>query len=127
MKSLSEIVSSFMGTFNVGDYEAMLEFISDTAVYIDPNGIEHKGRAAVGEALAPGFAVSDSKSHYEVTATMIDEDQSMGLVTWTLLITAPDGTQSSIDGLDILHVRDGKITLKDAFCKANEIAVRQVA
>ncbi len=127
MKSLSEIVSAFMGTFNAGDYEAMLAFISDTAVYIDPHGIEHKGRAAIGNALAPGFAVSDSQSHYQVTSTLTDEEQSIALVTWTLLITAPDATESAIVGLDILHVRDGKIVRKDAFCKAGDLAVRQIA
>lgn len=127
MKSLSEIVSSFMGTFNAGDYEAMLAFLSDSAVYIDPHGIEHQGRTAIGDALAPGFAVSDSPSSYQITSTIVDEEQSMALVTWTLRLAAPDGAVSEIDGLDILHVRDGKIVRKEAFCKAGDLAVRQIA
>jgi len=127
MTRLSDIVSSFMATFNARDYEAMLAFVANGAVYLDPQGIEHCGRAAVGAALAPGFAVSDSRSRYEITSTMIDEDQSMALVAWTLFITAPDGAESAIDGLDILHVRDGKIVRKDAFCKASGIAVRTIA
>ncbi|WP_300113052.1 nuclear transport factor 2 family protein [Sphingobium sp.] len=127
MNSLSEIASSFMGTFNAGDYEAMLAFISEGAVYNDPHGIEHEGRAAIGDALAPGFAVSDSHSRYQVTSTLIDEEQSMALVTWTLHIAAPDGTASAIEGLDILHVRDGKIVRKDAFCKAADLAFRKTA
>jgi ketosteroid isomerase-like protein len=127
MKSLSEIVSSFMGTFNTGDFEAMLEFFSEGSVYIDPYGVEHNGVSAIGDALAPSFEVSDSKSRYQITSTIIDEGQSMALVTWTLFITAQDGTKSAIDGLDILHVQDGKIVLKNAFCKANELTIRKVA
>ena len=116
-----------MGTFNTGDFGAMLEFFSEGSVYIDPYGVEHNGVSASGDALAPSFEVSDSKSHYQITSTIIDEGQSMALVTWTLVITAPDGTKSAIDGLDILHVQDGKIVLKNAFCKANELTIRKVA
>lgn len=116
-----------MATFNTGDFEAMLEYFSEGSVYVDPHGVEHIGVCAIGDALAPSFEVSDSISHYQITSTIIDEGQFTALVTWTLLITAPDGTKSAIEGLDILHVRDGKIVLKNAFCKANELSIRQMA
>lgn len=127
MNNIAEISKSFMNTFNTGDFAAMLGFFAEDSVYIDPHGVEHKGVSAIGDALAPNFEISDGDAHYEVTSTILDEDQSMALVTWTLLLTAADGTKSTIVGLDILHIRDGKIVLKNAFCKANEIAIRRVA
>lgn len=127
MNSLSAIASAFMETFNTGNFDAMLEYFSRDSVYIDPYSAEHVGVSAIADALAPSFEVSDSKSQYQITSAIVDECQCSALVTWTLLITAADGTKSAIEGLDILHIRDGKILLKNAFCKANELSIRQMA
>ena len=43
-----------------------------------------------------------------------------------MMMTAADGQQSCVDGLDILDFRDGKLISKNAFCKANGLAIRSV-
>lgn len=126
MATLSSNTRRFMSTFNDGQFERMLSFFAVNGVYIDPNGVEHRGNDAIGASLAPIFDGSLGVVHYEVTSTILDEEQSRALVTWRMGMTSASGEKSEIDGLDILCFKDDKLILKNAFCKANELAIRSV-
>lgn len=127
MADISASVELFMSTFNTRDFETMLGFFWENAVYVDPQGCEHKGVAKIAIALAPGFEKSNVDSNFEVTSTIIDPGQSKALVTWTLYRSTVGGEKFAIDGLDILHFQGQKIVLKNAFCKAREFATRPCA
>lgn len=62
--------------------------------------------------------------HYEVHSTILDEATQRALVTWTMLMTAADGSRSSAEGLDILQFEDERLVSKNAFCKADSLAIR---
>lgn len=117
-------VERFMQTFNTGDFDGMLATFAEGGAYIDPHGSEHRGLSAISAALRPIFEGALGTVHYDVTSTLIDDAQCRALVTWTLLMTAADGAKSAVDGLDILEYRDGKLEIKNAFCKAVDLRIR---
>lgn len=125
MENLIAQVESFMDTFNTRDFSKTLDFFTDASVYVDPFGVQHSGRAAIAQALAPSDEFLNASTKYDITSTSIDEHTSTATVTWTLVITS-DGNTSAIDGLDILRFREGKIAVKNAFCKAREISTRTI-
>lgn len=126
MSDLSDNTTAFMNTFNDKDYDRMVELLSSEAVYVDPNGIEHRGRAAIGTSLRSIFDGTLGDVSYDVTSTILDEPNARALVTWTMMMTAADGSRSMVDGLDILRFEDGRLVSKNAFCKAESLAIRSV-
>ena len=126
MSDLNAHTTAFMSTFNDGDYDKMLGLLSPDCVYMDPNGIEHKGVDAIGASLKSIFDGTLGSVQYTVSSTMLDEASDRALVAWTMMMTAADGQQSCVDGLDILDFRDGKLISKNAFCKAKGLAIRSV-
>lgn len=124
MTELSNSTAAFMGTFNDGAYDRMLGLLSPDAVYVDPNGVEHEGVDAIGESLKSIFDGTLGRVSYDVSSTILDEAEQRALVTWTMSMTAADGSSSSIDGLDILRFRQGLLISKNAFCKAETLAIR---
>ena len=124
MSELSNNTAAFMGTFNDGDYDRMLGRLSPDAVYVDPNGFEHEGVDAIGASLKSIFDGTLGRVSYDVSSTILDETEQRALVTWTMSMQASDGSSSSIDGLDILRFRQGLLISKNAFCKADTLAVR---
>lgn len=124
MSDLSNQTTAFMGTFNEGDHARMMSLLAPDAVYIDPNGTRHEGASAIGESLKSIFDGTLGDVHYDVSSTILDEANGRALVTWTMVMTAADGSASAVDGLDILHFRDGWLASKNAFCKAESLAIR---
>jgi hypothetical protein len=127
MSSLADSTTAFMSTFNDGEFERMLSLLSPEAVYIDPNGIEHSGVAEIGASLKSIFDGSLGSVSYDVSSTVLDESDQRALVTWTMVMTAADGSVSSVDGLDILRFEHGRLVSKNAFCKAEALAIRSVS
>lgn len=126
MSDLSTSTTAFMSTFNDGDFDRMVGLLSPDAVYIDPNGVEHTGAEAIGASLASIFDGSLGRVRYEVGSTILDERNGRALVTWTMVMTASDGTRSAVDGLDILRFEEGRLVSKNAFCKAEGLAIRLI-
>ncbi|MHA0333469.1 nuclear transport factor 2 family protein [Sphingomonas aquatilis] len=127
MSELSDSTTAFMNTFNEKDYDGMIGLLSPDAVYVDPNGIEHRGTAAIGTSLKSIFDGTLGNVSYDVTSTILDDRNCRALVTWTMMMTAADGTRSTVDGLDILRFENGRLMSKNAFCKAEGLAIRPVA
>lgn len=126
MTDLSTSTKAFMSTFNEGDYDRMIGQLAPDAIYVDPNGVEHKGTDAIGASLKSIFDGTLGSVRYEVSSTILDEANDRALVTWTMLMTAADGAKSALDGLDVLQFREGRLVSKNAFCKAEGLAIRTV-
>lgn len=126
MSDLYATTTAFMSTFNDGDYDKMLGLLSPDCLYVDPNGVEHKGVEAIGASLKSIFDGTLGHVQYSVSSTMLDEASNRALVVWAMVMTAADGQKSCVDGLDILDFRDGKLVSKNAFCKATGLAIRSV-
>lgn len=126
MSNLEASTTAFMSTFNDGDYNEMLRLLSPNAVYIDPNGLKHTGVEEIGASLKSVFDGTLGNVSYQVTSTILDEVKHQALVTWTMVMTAADGAISAVDGLDILRFDEDKLVSKNAFCKAQELAIRAI-
>ena len=127
MSSLADSTTAFMSTFNDGEFDRMVSLLSPDAVYVDPNGAEHIGVDAIGASLKSIFDGSLGSVSYDVSSTILDESDQRALVTWTMVMTAADGSVSSVDGLDILRFEAGRLVSKNAFCKAEALAIRSVS
>ena len=127
MSSLADSTTAFMSTFNGGEFDRMVSLLSPDAVYVDPAGAEHSGVDAIGASLKSIFDGSLGSVSYDVSSTILDESDQRALVTWTMVMTAADGSVSSVDGLDILRVEAGRLVSKNAFCKAEALAIRSVS
>ncbi|MFV0923486.1 nuclear transport factor 2 family protein [Sphingomonas parapaucimobilis] len=127
MSSLADSTTAFMSTFNGGEFDRMVSLLSPDAVYVDPAGAEHSGVDAIGASLKSIFDGSLGSVSYDVSSTILDESDQRALVTWTMVMTAADGSVSSVDGLDILRFEAGRLVSKNAFCKAEALAIRSVS
>lgn len=127
MPSLADSTNAFMSTFNEGEFERMIGLLAPEAVYIDPNGIEHSGVDKIGASLKSIFDGSLGSVSFDVTSTLLDESDQRALVTWMMVMTAADGSVSSVDGLDILRFEAGRLVSKNAFCKAEALAIRSAS
>lgn len=126
MPDLSALTTAFMNTFNDGDFDRMLALLSPTAIYVDPNDTEHRGPEAIGASLKSIFDGTLGTVSYKVKSTVINDDLQLSLVTWTMVMTTKDGSASSVEGLDILRFEDGRLVSKDAYCKAETLAIQSV-
>ena len=101
MSSLADSTTAFMSTFNGGEFDRMVSLLSPDAVYVDPAGAEHSGVDAIGASLKSIFDGSLGSVSYDVSSTILDESDQRALVTWTMVMTAADGSVSSVD--DAIH------------------------
>ena len=111
--NLIDKTAAFVEAFNAEDLDAIMSFFADDGVFVGLDGTEHKGadrvRAALGATLG-GLRFEDQD-------TFADLGQGKVLAQWRLHITHK-GEPVSWQGLDILHWRDGELTLKSTYAKA---------
>ncbi len=109
------VAQRLYAAFNDPAVDGVMEHFSDAAVYEDPKGGRHEGRAAVRAALAPAF---NGAQRY----TLGDLFHANGVVvaTWTLEI-GPAGGRVRLEGMDILRFSGRKIELKQCFMKADSL------
>lgn len=112
----------FLAAFNAHDLDAIMEFFSDDCEFFmprgkEPSGTRYVGKAAVRAGLATRFAGLPDV-HYGDDRHWLAGD--LGVSTWLLTGTAPNGEQVRVRGVDLLEFRDGKIVKKDSYWKIVE-------
>ena len=112
-------LQAFGDAWNRHDIDALMSFMSDDCVFQtaagpDACGTRHVGSAAVRKAFAAAWE-SIKDAQWENGQYFVQGD--FGISQWTFTGTAPDGSRIETDGVDVFALRDGKITLKNAFRK----------
>ena len=105
--------------WNAHDIDALMALVSDDCVFDAsagpaPHGARHAGRAAVREAF---MAVWRSFPDAQWTDCRHSVAGDRGFSEWTFRGTRSDGVRVEVRGLDVLGLRDGRITRKDTFRK----------
>lgn len=115
------VARQLYAAFNDPTVDGVMEYFSDAAVYEDPKGGRHEGRAAVRAALAPAF---NGAQRYALG----DLFHATGVVvaTWTLEI-GPAGGRVRLEGMDILRFSGRQIELKQCFMKADSLLMHPAA
>ena len=110
-------VDAFNEAFNAHDVDAVMERMTDDAVFEStspPAGERHEGAAAVRAAWETFFAASPS-AHFDAEDVIVAGDRCV--VRWAYTWQDDDGSTGSIKGVDVMRVRDGKVAEKLAYVK----------
>ncbi len=117
MTGTAEAVDRFNQAFNAHDVDAVMAAMTDDCVFEDtspPNGERHEGQEQVRAAWEEFFAASPH-ARFDAEDVIVAGDRC--IVLWAYTWTNDDGTTSSLRGVDVLRVRDGKVAEKFAYVK----------
>jgi uncharacterized protein (TIGR02246 family) len=115
---LRDLVLRFTDAFNRDDLEAVMSFMADDAIYDEFNGKRSRGKAAIREAFVPQFRGDFGRIRFHTEDLFVDAGAGKALISWRCSLER-DGTARAWRGLDVIHVRDGRITEKHTYAKAD--------
>lgn len=116
-RGLEELVIRFTEAFNRDDLDGVMDFFSDDAVYDEFNGTRSVGKAAIRAAFEPQFRGDFGRIRFHPEDLFADGEAGKALISWLCTLESP-GRTGSWRGLDILHVRAGKVVAKQTYAKA---------
>lgn len=111
---LSGLTDRFVDAFNRQSMTDVMAFFSDDAVYQDPYGKTHEGKAAISKAFEPVLNGGLGKVHFEDEDRFIDEETGKVMDSWNLHMHMGEGAdkEASMLGLDLLHFDGDKLVRK---------------
>jgi ketosteroid isomerase-like protein len=111
-------IERFNDAFNRHDLDGVMAAMTDDCVfentYPPPDGRRHEGSEAVRAAWEEFFQSSPS-ALFETEELFARGDRAV--VRWRYTWTAADGTPGHVRGVDVMKVRDGKVSEKLAYVK----------
>jgi len=115
---LEDLVLRFTDAFNRDDLDAVMAFMADDATYDEFNGRRSRGKVAIREAFVPQFRGDYGRIRFHAEDLIVDPSAGKALIRWRCAVEK-NGVKRGWRGLDILHVRDGRITEKHTYAKAD--------
>jgi len=110
--AIRSLVDAFNAAWGAHDLEAALALTTDDCLFDAtgpaPDGTAHKGRDAVRAAWGPIFA--DAAANFTTEDAFVADDRFVQ--TWRY-----DFAGGHIRGIDVIEVRDGKISAKLSYVK----------
>jgi ketosteroid isomerase-like protein len=121
---LERLVIRFTEAFNRDDLDEVMSLMSADAIYDEYDGRRHVGKAAIRAAFEPQFRGDFGKIRFRTEDLFGDERSGKGLIRWGCEIEK-GGRRRVWRGLDILHVRDGLVTEKHSYAKAERLKLEE--
>jgi ketosteroid isomerase-like protein len=115
---LEDLVLRFTDAFNRDDLDGVMAFLADDATYDEFNGRRSRGKAAIREAFVPQFRGDYGCIRFHTEDLFVDPGAGRVLIRWRCSVEK-DGVRRGWRGLDVLHVRDGRISEKHTYAKAD--------
>jgi steroid delta-isomerase-like uncharacterized protein len=130
---LKEFTERYAAAWNACDTDAMAELITEDIVWVDPALAEPaRGIPAVQEFMRTSFQVFPDLRFSEPDPPHLSVEGDQVAWTWTMEGTfrgpldppgfAPTGRRMKVDGIDVWHMRDGRIADYRAFYDMNDVA-----
>jgi uncharacterized protein (TIGR02246 family) len=115
-----QLLEDFAQAFNRHDLDGVMSRMTDDCVFLtaagpEPAGVRFEGQAAVRAAFAKVIADMPDVQ-WNDPVHIINGDRAV--TEWRFTCTMPDGAKKDVDGLDVFHLRGGKIWIKSTFRKA---------
>jgi uncharacterized protein (TIGR02246 family) len=118
--AIERLVVRFTDAFNRDDLESVVALLAEDAVYDQFDGRRSVGRASIREAFEPQFRGDFGRVRFHPEDLFIDAAAGKALLRWRCTLER-DGRVRSWRGLDVLHVRDGRIVEKHTYAKAEAL------
>ena len=115
--ALAKLTRAFTDGFNRDDLDAVMSHFAENAVYDEFDGRRHVGRDAIRAAFEPQFRGDFGRIRFHEEDLFVDPAAGRALISWTCTLER-DGKTRAWRGLDVLHVRDGRIVVKETYAKA---------
>ena len=115
--ALAKLTRAFTDGFNRDDLDAVMSHFAENAVYDEFDGRRHVGRDAIRAAFEPQFRGDFGRIRFHEEDLFVDSAAGRALISWTCTLER-DGKTRAWRGLDVLHVRDGRIVVKETYAKA---------
>jgi len=113
-----EVVNKFFSAWAKQDLKAVIEIFSEDAVYCASQGPEpgktYRGRQEIEPAVQVMF---DAVGETKLKLVAIYPFEGGVTATWEVSGTDSNGQSVAVLGIDVFLVRNGHITLKDAYRK----------
>lgn len=116
-EALARLTRDFTDGFNRDDLDAVMAYFADDAVYDEFDGRRHVGIAEIRAAFVPQFRGDFGRIRFHEEDLFVDPAAGRALISWTCTLER-DGKTRAWRGLDVLHVRDGRIVVKETYAKA---------
>ena len=123
---LAELVVQFTEAFNRADLDGVMSFMADDAIYDEFTGTINRGAAAIRAAFGPQFRGEYGKMRFDTEDLFVDAEAGKALIRWQCSLETRRGP-AAWRGLDIIHVKNGRITEKLTYAEAKVPLLGEIA
>ncbi|HWL66664.1 MAG TPA: nuclear transport factor 2 family protein [Actinomycetota bacterium] len=111
-------VEHFNEAFNSHDVDRIMSLMTDDVVFEStspaPDGQRFEGQAAVSAVWQELFS-STPDAYFESEEIFVGDDRAA--IRWIYTFTDSNGSKQHVRGVDVIHVRNGKVAEKLSYVK----------
>lgn len=123
--ALEKLVVDFTEAFNREDLDGVMSYFAEDGVYDEFNGNRCEGKAAIRAAFEPQFAGKFGTMRFLMEDLFVDAGTGKAMISWTCTLSTKDRA-GGWRGLDLIHVKDGKVVMKQTYAKTEKPLLKKL-